>query len=165
MRCEPSVFGATIPVLGISQKAKLSIHQIHPLLSPCLIHSLVQSASQPLTGVDAQTQAGQDDRRRGQWGCLTDKALACLHRRFAPRDTPPTSPPLPLSLSHSSTKSTLPIFDTADVTNPIHPDDPSGPMAAGKGHVIRWLSREGHFQLPSIVQIDPGASYTPEPYP
>jgi len=28
-------------------------------------------------------------------------------------------------------------------------------MGAGKSFVIKWMSREGHFQLPSIVQIDP----------
>mmetsp|Transcript_45570 Transcript_45570/g.114255 ORF Transcript_45570/g.114255 Transcript_45570/m.114255 type:complete len:424 (+) Transcript_45570:573-1844(+) len=31
----------------------------------------------------------------------------------------------------------------------------AGPMGAGKSFVIKWMSREGHFQLPSIVQIDP----------
>uniref|UniRef100_A0A6U4UCS5 Uncharacterized protein n=1 Tax=Hemiselmis andersenii TaxID=464988 RepID=A0A6U4UCS5_HEMAN len=31
----------------------------------------------------------------------------------------------------------------------------AGPMGAGKSFVIKWMSRAGHFQLPSIVQIDP----------
>ena len=33
----------------------------------------------------------------------------------------------------------------------------AGPMGAGKSFVIKWMSKAGHFQLPSIVQIDPGA--------
>ena len=28
-------------------------------------------------------------------------------------------------------------------------------MGAGKSHVVRWMSKQGHFQLPNIVQIDP----------
>jgi len=31
----------------------------------------------------------------------------------------------------------------------------AGPMGAGKGYVIRWLSRNGYFPLPDLVQIDP----------
>eukprot|EP00959_Pyramimonas_sp_CCMP1952_P272072 5688734-Pyramimonas_sp.AAC.1 len=28
-------------------------------------------------------------------------------------------------------------------------------MGAGKGHVVKWMSRNGHFPLPDLVQIDP----------
>ncbi len=43
-----------------------------------------------------------------------------------------------------------------------HPDSPwviftAGAMGAGKGHVIKWMSKNGHFALPDIVQIDPDA--------
>ena len=31
----------------------------------------------------------------------------------------------------------------------------AGAMGAGKGHVIKWMSKRGHFALPDIVQIDP----------
>jgi len=31
----------------------------------------------------------------------------------------------------------------------------AGAMGAGKGHVVKWMSKQGYFQLPSIVQIDP----------
>jgi hypothetical protein len=31
----------------------------------------------------------------------------------------------------------------------------AGAMGAGKGHVIKWMSKHGHFALPDIVQIDP----------
>ena len=41
-----------------------------------------------------------------------------------------------------------------------HPESPwviftAGAMGAGKGHVIKWMSKNGHFALPDIVQIDP----------
>eukprot|EP00976_Prorocentrum_cordatum_P083877 1185418-Prorocentrum_minimum.AAC.5 len=31
----------------------------------------------------------------------------------------------------------------------------AGAMGAGKGHVVKWMSRNGHFPLPDLVQIDP----------
>eukprot|EP00656_Telonema_subtile_P009462 TRINITY_DN14446_c0_g1_i2.p1 TRINITY_DN14446_c0_g1~~TRINITY_DN14446_c0_g1_i2.p1 ORF type:complete len:435 (-),score=44.21 TRINITY_DN14446_c0_g1_i2:2-1306(-) len=31
----------------------------------------------------------------------------------------------------------------------------AGAMGAGKGHVVRWMSREGYFPLPDWVQLDP----------
>ena len=45
----------------------------------------------------------------------------------------------------------------------IHRNTSSGPwcvftagaMGAGKGYVIRWLSKQGYFPLPDMVQIDP----------
>jgi glutaredoxin/predicted ABC-type ATPase len=33
----------------------------------------------------------------------------------------------------------------------------AGAMGAGKSHVVNWMSSEGHFPLPNIVQIDPDA--------
>jgi len=39
-----------------------------------------------------------------------------------------------------------------------HHDDPwiiytAGAMGAGKGYAIQWMSRQGHFPLPDIVQV------------
>mmetsp|Transcript_14177 Transcript_14177/g.30320 ORF Transcript_14177/g.30320 Transcript_14177/m.30320 type:complete len:515 (-) Transcript_14177:337-1881(-) len=31
----------------------------------------------------------------------------------------------------------------------------AGAMGAGKGYVVRWMSRNGYFPLPDLVQIDP----------
>jgi len=33
----------------------------------------------------------------------------------------------------------------------------AGAMGAGKSHVINWMSAQGHFPLPNIVQVDPDA--------
>ena len=33
----------------------------------------------------------------------------------------------------------------------------AGAMGAGKGYAIHWMSQQGHFPLPDIVQVDPDA--------
>eukprot|EP00656_Telonema_subtile_P007241 TRINITY_DN13396_c0_g1_i2.p1 TRINITY_DN13396_c0_g1~~TRINITY_DN13396_c0_g1_i2.p1 ORF type:complete len:312 (-),score=67.94 TRINITY_DN13396_c0_g1_i2:148-1083(-) len=39
----------------------------------------------------------------------------------------------------------------------------AGAMGAGKGYTISWMSQQGHFPLPDLVQIDPDAFKTSFP--